>query len=315
MNLVERTFELRGTEGLGAKPRPELIGPVLGKVHETLLASVRMGFLHSSRTRGRVPGVLRRAAEVRYLGHEGGAGDSTILHFEVPQFGSVAEELFAQGQLWEAGPKPEQTAFDLLSESLHDIRLMSADSGRYDHAMLGQFAGYHRLLRDGLNSIVLPDPHTQESEAIDKPLSVAASALFHATPPARRVRISGRLDALGVSRKVLGLVLEDAINVTAIWTLDGIVDLASFLDRQVVIEGLAEFRPSGSLLRIDADAIRMAGAGDAAFAALPIPEIRRNYQQVAAAIKPGHKPYAAIYGLIPADESDEEFAAAVEAMY
>ena len=314
LNLVERTFELKGTEGLGAKPRPELIGPVLGKVHDTLLASVRMGFLHSSRTRGRVPAALRRAAEVRYLGHEGGADDSTILRFEVPQFGSVAEELFAQGQLWDTGPKPEQTAFDLLSASLHDIRLMARDSERYDHAMLGQFAGYRRLLRDGLNSIVLPDPKSRDTEAIDEPLSVAASALFRATPDARRVRICGRLDALGVSRKVLGLVLEDAANVTAIWTLDGIVDLASFLDRQVVIEGIAEFRPSGTLLRVDADAIRIAGAGDSAFSALPIPEIQRNYQQAAATVKPGHKPYAAIYGLIPADESDEEFTAAVEAM-
>ena len=314
MNLVERTFELRGTEGLGAKPRPELIGPVLGKVHETLLASVRMGFLHSSRTRGRVPAALRRAAEVRYLGHAGGANDSTILRFEVPQFGSVAEELFAQGQLWDTGPKPEQTAFDLLSASLHDIRLMARDSERYDHAMLGQFAGYRRLLRDGLNSIVLPDPKSRDTEAIDEPLSVAASTLFRATPDARRVRICGRLDALGVSRKVLGLVLEDAANVTAIWTLDGIVDLASFLDRQVVIEGMAEFRPSGTLLRVDADAIRIAGAGDSAFTALPIPEIQRNYQHAAATVKSGHKPYAAIYGLIPADESDEEFTAAVEAM-
>ena len=121
-------------------------------------------------------------------------------------------------------------------------------------------------------------------------------------------------NALGVSRKVLGLVLEDAANVTAIWTLDGIVDLASFLDRQVVIEGLAEFRPSGSLLRIDADAIRTAGAGDSAFSTLPMPEIQRSYQQAAAVVRPGHKPYAAIYGLIPADESDEEFTAAVEAM-
>ena len=312
--MVERTFELRGTNGLGAKPRPELIGPVLGKVHDTLLASVRMGFLHSSRTRGRVPGILRRAADVRYLGHSGGENESTILRFEVPEFGSVAQELFAQGQLWDTGPKPEQTAFDLLAASLHDIRLMAKDSERFDHAMLGQFAGYRRFLHDGLESIVLPDPLSAMSEAIDEPLSAAASALFRATPPARRVRLCGRLDALGVSRKVLGLMLDDGAAVTAVWTMDGIVDLAGYIDRQVVIEGLAEFRPSGSLLRVDADAIRAAVAGDAAFSALPLPEIQRNYQQIVATLRPGHKPYASLYGLIPADESDEEFTAAVEAM-
>lgn len=278
------------------------------------MASVRMGFLHSSRTRGKIPKVLHRAADVRYLGHCAGKDDSTILRFEVPKFGSVAEELFAQGQLWESGPKPEQTAFDLLTASLHDIRVMAKDSERFDHAMLGQFASYRRLLRDGLQSIALPDPSSPELEAIDLPLSVAASTLFRATPPVRRVRLCGRLDVLGVSRRVLGLVLEDGVAVTAVWSMDGIVDLASFIDRQVVIEGLAEFRPSGALLRVDADAIRLAASGDAAFSVLPLPERQPNYQQVATVIRPGHKPYFAIYGLIPADESDEEFTADVEAM-
>lgn len=260
--------------------------------------------------------MLHRAADVHYLGHSAGEDNSTILRFEVPQFGSVAAELFAQGQLWDTGPKPEQTAFDLLAASLHDVRFMSRDSERFDHAMLHQFASYRRLFKGkgGLESIVLPDARTPKPEAIDALLSAAADELFRATPPARRVRLCGRLDSLGVSRRVLGLVLEDATTATAVWAKDGIVDLANFIDRQVVIEGLAEFRPSGSLLRVDADAIRPATSRDAAFSVLPLPERLQNYQQAATVIRPGHKPYAAIYGLIPADESDEEFTAAVEAM-
>lgn len=258
--------------------------------------------------------MLHRAADVHYLGHSAGEDNSTILRFEVPQFGSVAEELFAQGQLWETGPKPEQTAFDLLAASLHDVRLMSRDSERFDHEMLHQFAGYRRLLKDDLKSIVLADARIPEPEAIDESLGAAASELFRATPPARRVRLCGRLDLLGVSRRVLGLVLEDGTAATAVWTMDDIVDLANYIDKQIVIEGLAEFRPSGKLLRVDANAIRFAGVGDSAFSTMPLPERQPNYQQAAAIIRPGHKPYAAIYGLIPADESDEEFTAAVEAM-
>lgn len=273
-----------------------------------------MGFMHSSRTRGRILKGLQRAADVHFIGHQEGSEGSTILRFEVPQFGYVAQEFFTQGQLWDTGPKPEQTAFDLLSASLRDIRTKAADSERFDHAMLRQFASYRRLLRHGLRSISLPDQHTTELEAIDEPLSIAADELYRSTPPARRVRICGRLDLMGVSKQVLGLVLEDGSPVTAIWALDGIVDLASLLDRQVVIEGLAEFRPSGSLLRVDADAIRAAVAGDAAFSTLPVPEVQRNYLQSVAAPRPGHKPYAALFGLIHADESDEEFTTAVEAM-
>ena len=148
--LLERTFELH-PEGLGAKPRPELIGPVLAKVHGTLLDTVRMGFLHSSRTRGRIPQVLHRAAETRFLGHAAGPNDSTLLRFEVADFGSVAAELFQQRQLWETGPRPEQTAFDLLAASLRDVRQMARDSERFDHALLRRFANYRRVLRQGLS--------------------------------------------------------------------------------------------------------------------------------------------------------------------
>jgi hypothetical protein len=121
----------------------------------------------------------------------------------------------------------------------------------------------------------------------------------------------GRLDSLTVSRHVLGLYLEDGTAVTAVWTNEGFVDLANFLDKQIVIEGLAEFRPSGTLLRVDADAIRDASAGDSSFSTLPLPEVRRNYQKAAATVRPGQKPYASIFGLIPGDESDEVFAVAV----
>lgn len=314
MKLIERIFELRGPEGLGAKPRPELIGPVLGRVRGTLLDSVRMGFLHSSHARGRIPACLQRAAEVRFIGHAAGQDDSTLLRFEVPQFGSVAAELFEQGQLWSSGPKPEQTAFELLAESLHDVRNLARNSERFDHALLRRFAGYHGLLRHGLESITLPDAGVAECERIDETLSAAAKSLFLETPPAKRVRLCGRLDLLGVSKRVMGLFLEDGAAVTAVWIADGFVDLASFLDKQVVIEGLAEFRPSGTLLRVDADAIRDAGAADASFSMLPLPEVRRSYQKMAASVRPGQKPYASIFGLIPGEESDEVFAAAVAAL-
>ena len=228
----------------------------------------------------------------------------------MPEFGSVAEELFEQEQLWSSGPKPEQTAFDLLSASLHDVRQMTKNSERFDHALLRRFANYRRLLRHGLTSIALPDANSKE-ESIDEPLSDAAESLFQETPPACRVRMCGRLDSLAVSRRVLGLYLEDGTPVTAVWTSEGFVDLANFLDKQIVIEGLAEFRPSGTLLRVDADAIRDAGAGDSSFSTLPLPEFRRNYQKAAATVRPGQKPYASIFGLIPGEESEEAFAAAV----
>ncbi len=51
IHLVERTFEICGPSGLGAAPRPELVGPVLSRLHDTLVDSVRMGYAAAVRTR------------------------------------------------------------------------------------------------------------------------------------------------------------------------------------------------------------------------------------------------------------------------
>lgn len=311
IHYIERTFELHGPSGLGAEPRPELVGPVLSSLHGTLVDSVRMGFLHSSRTRGRIPRGLEAAADVRFLGMEGSGDEVTKLHFRVARFGDVASELFEQRQLWDDGPQPEQTAFDLLTLSLGDVRKQQGDSSRYDHGLLNRFAKYKTALRRGIDSIRISGD-TSSSATIDTELVDAADLLRRQTPPSRRVRLCGKLDMLGVSRKVMGLYLEDGTLVTALWNAEDFAGLAGFLDKDVVIEGLAVFRPSGRLLRIDADVIDAAGSQDAFFSTLPLPGTM-DYA-AAARVRPGASPYKELLGMIPGEESDEEFLKALEAL-
>lgn len=309
IHLVERTFELRGTSGLGAEPRPQLVGSLLAGLHDTLVDSVRMGFLHASRTRGRIPRGLEAAADVRFVGMEGSGDDVTKLHFRVARFGDVAAELFGQRQLWDDGPQPEQTAFDLLALSLSDVRNRQSDSSRYDHSLLNRFARYRSTLRHGVDSIRIDGADTGKAR-IDSALVAAAESLRQQTPTSRRVRLCGKLDMLGVSRKVMGLCLEDGTLVTALWNTEDFAGLAGFLDKDVVIEGLAVFRPSGRLLRIDADAIDAAGSRDSYFSTLPLP----GGMDYANAVRTRHglSPYKDLLGMIPAEESDEEFLKALE---
>lgn len=306
IHYLDRTFELRGPNGLGAAPRPELVGPVLTKLHDTLIDSVRMGFLHSSRTRGRIPKGLQAAADVRFLGMEGSGDKATTLHFRVPRFGDVAAELFEQRQLWEDGPQPEQTAFDLLGLSLGDVMARAEDSSRFDQGLLNRIASYRTALKRGLDSIHVQGG-TGEGVRLDSGLVDAADSLRQQTPPARRVRLCGKLDMLGVSRKVMGLFLEDGSLVTALWNADEFAGLSGFLDKDVVLEGLAVFRPSGKLLRIDADAIAAAGARDSYFSNMPLPGKAEGQPWT----RPGTSPYKELLGMLPAEESDEEFAKAV----
>jgi hypothetical protein len=315
MKLLERSFELRGPEGLGAKPRPELIAPVFSNLHATLQDAVRMGFLHSSRARGRIPAWLRAAAEVRYLGHSSEGQNVTLLRFEVPSFGSVAAELFGQKLLWDDGPQPEQSAFELLGAALADVRHRRKESNRFDAGFLRRIGTYRRTLDRGIERIALPDTALPEQGQIDSVAVIAASELRAATPLSRRVRVAGRLDLMGASQALLKLDIKSGVAVTAVW--EGVLPveaLKDYFNRDVVIEGVGVFRPSGSLLRVDADAIALASAQDEFFRQVPEALAVSDYSALTR-LRPGEKSaFSRILGSIPGDETDEEFAAAVEAL-
>ena len=315
MKLLERTFELRGPEGLGVKPRPELIGPVFTHLHDTLQDAVRMGFLHSSRARGRLSAALRAAADVHYLGHSSESEGVTLLRFEVPTFGSAASELFGQQLLWEDGPQADQTAFELLGAALGDVRLRRKESNRFDPPLLRRIGSYRRLLNRGIVSIGLPDTDLAEPGRIDSEAVNAAAELGAITPSSRRVRVAGRLHVMVASQAVLKLDIRSGIAVTAVWEGALPVEaLKEYFNREVVIEGTGVFRPSGLLLRVDADAIGLAGAQDEFFRKVPVAPTAPDYS-VLARLRPGEKsPYDRILGSIPGEETDEEFAAAVEAL-
>ena len=315
MNVVERSFRLEGPAGLGAKPRPELIGPVLTHLHDTLQDSVRMGFLHSSRPRGRIPRGIKAAADVRFIGHSQADDNATLLRFEVSPFGDAAGDLFKQARLWDDMPTPDQTAFELLGAALDDIGTRREDSNRFDPGLLRRIARYNVMFRRGLSRIVLPDVSLPRPALFDTAVIQAAHALSDATPSPRRVRVSGRLDLMGVSQGIIKIHVADGAVVTALW--DGeqpIDDLRSFLNRDVVCEGLGVFRPSGSLLRIDADAVAAARPGDTGFAVVPrapkVGDVRRQLLLKSSETSA----YRGLLGSIAPEESDEDFAAAIEAM-
>jgi hypothetical protein len=306
---------LRGDSGLGKTPKPELIGPVLTHLHDTLQDSVRMAFLHSSRATGRIPASLKAAAQVRFVGHSASSNETTLLRFEVPQLGEAAAEWFQQTQFWEEGPKPDQTSFELLAGAVTDIKHRRKESNRFDTGLLRRVSSYRHMLKRGINSIWMPDTvqAVNDYPAIDDSTVSAASELSANTPPPRRVRIAGRLDLMGASQALLKVDLKPGVFVTALWQGALPVEcLHEFFNRDVVIEGNGIFRPSGSLLRVDADAISPATAQDELFRKIPEPLVLRDYDSQIR-LRPGERsPYARIFGSIPAEETDEEFAAAVE---
>jgi len=181
--------------------------------------------------------------------------------------------------------------------------------------LLRRIARYKVIFRRGLSRIILPDVAAPRPSQFDAGVVDSAHALSDATPQPRRVRVNGRLDLMGVSQGVIKIHVAGGAVVTAIW--DGkepIDELRSLLNRDVICEGVGVFRPSGTLLRIDADAVAAARSGDAGFAFVPqVPKVGDIKRQLW--LKTGEvSAYRELLGSIPPEESDEDFAAAIEAM-
>jgi hypothetical protein len=272
-----------------------------------------MGFLHSSRARGRIPAGLRAAADVRYVGHSADGEGATLLRFEVAPFGEVAHDFFAQGKLWDDGPQPDQTAFEVLGAALDDVVTRRTESNRFDPGLLRRIGRYRRLFNENrLNSIVLPDVALPTPGRLDAAVVHSAWELASVTPHPKRVRVAGRLDLMGASRGVLKIDVGTGAVITALWDGDRPIDeLRSLFNRDVLCEGVGVFRPSGSLLRIDADAIAPASQGDDFFRQVPMAVARSDVSRTMRLRSGEPSAYAAFLGSVPGEETDEEFSAAV----
>jgi len=105
--------------------------------------------------------------------------------------------------------------------------------------------------------------------------------------------------------------------VTALWDSDEpIENYRELFNRDVVVEGLAIFRPSGTLLRLDADLIAPASAQQDFFRQIPQAADSRDYQKLAR-LKPHERSaYIQLRGCTPAEagELDADFDAAVAAL-
>jgi hypothetical protein len=162
--------------------------------------------------------------------------------------------------------------------------------------------------------VALVDDGRRTVAHINAAVVESAHQLSRKTPASRRVRVTGKLDLMGASQGVMKLHLRPGEIVTALWTGQG--DLEQFkhcFNADVVVEGTGVFRPSGTLLRVEADAVAAASSQDEFFRELPKSLETPDYESLLR-VRPGERSaYHRILGVIPAEESDEEFAAAIEA--
>jgi len=313
MSLVIQTVTLTGDHHYGRRLPPQALGHALTAIPTIVRQSVSMAFRGRSGVRGPCPRWLKAASDLRFIDHTG--EDDSVLAFEAPTLGEAAPELYEQQEFpWSSRPDPGETGLDLLGDVVLDVAAHNEDSDRFDKSLLGNLAGFKKVL-DGYFREIRLDMHRQGSTvpAVISPEVILTAREFRAaTPLPQRVRVVGTLDMVRASTQSFALRLDDRQEVRGVLVSGSVVEAAAQLNRRVLVLGRAVYRASGRLLRIDADEITATEDDSSIWSRVPAP--RRRKLDLSEYRKPqGPKSgMSAILGRWPGDETDEEIREALE---
>ncbi|HET8774303.1 MAG TPA: hypothetical protein VFP80_10945 [Thermoanaerobaculia bacterium] len=302
------TVRLSGDRARGARITASVLGELTGVLLDATRGALRVRVEGRSTAHGSVPAWLRAAADFDILGIETG---STVLVIEAPALSEAAPALFRQQELFEPIDSND-SAFGVMEQTLRAAVDGSSDSDFFDQPLLSTFRRFERVLAAGFSSIELTNGgKSGHRVVVDRESVAAVDHLIRATPQPQRTRVSGTLDTIRHSDRMFTLVLEDGKAAKGIADGVAVEQLAALFGQRVVVAGTAVFRPSGALLRIEADSIDAAAADAAVWSRIPVP-LFRNIDTTALRQPQGPRSGVnAIIGRWPGEESDEEVAGAL----
>ncbi|KYF85462.1 hypothetical protein BE20_14010 [Sorangium cellulosum] len=313
MPIVRHAVRLSSAKRFGHRVPPAPLGVALQQVDVAVRRSVLMAFEGRSVAAGRPRAWFNAACDIRLVDVEG--NDDATLHFEAPELGEAAEELYLQAEIWPSRPPPGWTGFDVLAGVLQDVGAGNPDSERFDRPLLQRVAHFGRLLEAGFDALRVEEHRTgAPGEAVlDRATVEAARQLRASTPRPRAVVIAGLLDMIRASTQSFSIKLDEGEEIRGVLTAGSAEAAGVLLNRRVLVHGRAVYRPSGSILRLDADRIDDGEGAPGFWSKVPKPLFGGRIDQRALYIpQTATTGINAIFGRWPGDETDEQFDQAIK---
>jgi hypothetical protein len=276
----------------GTRVPAGLVREMFSALVDAVQRTVRLRVEGRSSAQGPIPAWIERASSFDLIALEGG---STTLVFEA---GPVLDRLPDRQVEMFASFDPSRSCLDLFVESVSDAAAGRGDSTLYDDGLLTAFTHFDRVFRLGVDAIELGG---EQSVRIDRSGVETFARLKRETPADQRTVVDGNLDALHHSDRVFR-VIGDGIDLGA---------LARLWGKSARVSGSAKFRPSGTLLRLEADRIEPATGDALLWSRMPTPFFRELDARKLSVPQGPRSGLAAIWGQWPGDESDDEFVEAL----
>lgn len=285
-------------------------GRILTSMPKAVEASIRMAVEGRSAARGVKPQWLELSSQIILMEY---SEQSRTFIFEAPSLGESAQSLYEQEEFWPSRPAKELTGFDLFAKVLFDIQENKTSSGLFDQRLLRRVERFAHALNKDLSRIEIDSSQCVGSKAIiDQILINNAKSMYQSTPKPHQVRISGRLDMVRASTSTFAIHLESGEEVLATAPYEIFKEVRDLLEKDILITGKAVYRPSGQLLRIDAETAREATSDSHLWSKLPTPHTQKldNYHLTQS--QGSRSGISAILGKWPGDETDTDIERAME---
>ena len=316
MSQVPYAVRLSGRGGYGREAPPVPVGQILAQTGPAVRQAILMGFVGRSSPPGRPPRWLDRAADVRFVGIDGDEQGATILRFEAPRLGEAAEELYRQQEFWSSNPDGDDTGFDLLGDVLGDVAEHREDSGRFDTALLRRIGHFGKVFGRGFDRATLTGHRfgADSPAVLDGATVENARRLDSETPMPQQVRVAGTLDMIRMSSASFELILDDKTRARGVLVAGDGADVPPLAGGRVLVQGVAVYRPSGRLLRIDARRVEPGADAAGFWSKIPPPRRRKFDPRTLRKPQGPTNGVSAFFGTWPGNESDEEWGEIVESL-
>jgi hypothetical protein len=220
--------------------------------------------------------------------------------------------MFDQRRLWPEMARPDETAVHLIGRIGEIVMRHEVTSDMYDQPLLKHFRQWHSLFKREVRQIHLPgsSENGEASAKLDVTVAQNAKSLSDQTPSPRQVRVVGKLDMVRHSTRSFALLLADGQEIPGVLEARDPDLLQKHFGQEITVFGKAIYRPSGSLLRLDAEEILDTTEGRVAFSS--IPEALSKPFQRDRKLQTGKSGVAAFFGTWPGEETDDDLLTALE---
>lgn len=299
--MIKHRLALYGPSVKGSRISAILLRDLLDVVVDGTKGALRLRLEGRSMSRGADPVWLGKASDFDVVGLQQG---STILEIEAPALFEAAPEKFAQQKLF-SNIDTASSAFKVFEQSLEDAIKGSADSELYDEGLLQTFMRLSSVLGNGITSLELSNGSRTSPRITITPEHIEqVKALRRETPASQAVRIAGQINTIRHSDKMFELILQSGQALRGIAPADcDSEQLAHLFGQKVLVLGKVVFRPSGSILRIEASAIETASGNLSLWSKAPEPRRHTLYLRQPQGPQTGLNK---LWGKWPGTETDDQ---------